>query len=356
VRSFTFDTTPPAVPGVATTQGRFRSAPLLTAQAPPDAARVLTQLCADPSCTDVRAFGVTAAGSGWQTPGLADGTYYWRALAEDGVGNDSNWSTTASFVIDTTPPAVPAVSDPVAGARVSRIELSGAFVSLDAGDTGKLAFQLCADTDCASVLSTWWSSTAASGALAHWTAGDLADGTYFWRLAAKDAAGNVSGWSDTRQVTLDTTPPAKPKALQATLTKQTLGLHWKLPASGDQVSGYALFVNGKRMRTLDVSLLGIDIPLRARDRRTFAIAAIDAAGNVGTPTRAVAVVPSLVHLTLKQAKAETDARHLVLRWANVTAGASTHVVTQSPAVSSLVAVGSWVTVVVARGLPRSNKG
>jgi hypothetical protein len=182
---------------------------------------------------------------------------------------------------------------------------------------------------------------------ARWSPPGLADGTYFWRLAAKDAAGNSSAWSDTRRLTLDTTPPAQPNALRATLSKQILALRWKLPTSGDQVSGYALFVNGKRTRTLQVGLLAVEIPLRAHDRRRFAIAAIDMAGNVGARSRAVAVMPQLVNLTLEQAKAETDARKLVLRWSKKTAPPTTRVISQFPATFSLIDVGSAVTVVVA---------
>jgi len=308
------------------------------------------QLCADAACADVRTIGVAGragAGIAWQAPNLPDGAYYWRALAEDGVGNDSGWSTTGSFVIDTVPPDVPSLGGPAADARVSQVDLSGTFASLDAGDTGKLAFQICTDAACAAPVTTWWSAGIAPGVPAHWSPAGLADGTYFWRLAAKDAAGNSSAWSDTRQLTLDTTPPAQPNALRATLSKQILALRWKLPTSGDQVSGYALFVNGKRTRTLQVGLLAIEIPLRAHDRRTFAIAAVDTAGNVGPRSRAVAVMPQLVNLTLEQAKAETDARKLVLRWSQKTAPSTTRVIAQNQAAFSVVDVGSAVTVVVA---------
>ncbi len=39
---------------------------------------------------------------------LAEGTWFWRARASDGVGNVSAWSGSRSFTIDTTPPTVPA--------------------------------------------------------------------------------------------------------------------------------------------------------------------------------------------------------------------------------------------------------
>jgi beta-lactam-binding protein with PASTA domain len=68
---------------------------------------------------------------------------------------------------------------------------------------------------------------------------------------------------------------------------------------------------------------------------------------VGARSRAVAVMPQLVNLTLQQAKAETDARKLVLRWSKKTAPSTTRVVAQNQAALSVVDVGSAVTVVVA---------
>src|SRR5205823_11081284 len=38
---------------------------------------------------------------------LAEGTYYWQALAADAAGNQSSWSATHSFTLDLTPPAAP---------------------------------------------------------------------------------------------------------------------------------------------------------------------------------------------------------------------------------------------------------
>ena len=356
--SFTLDTTPPAAPTVATAQSRFRSAPLLTADTASDTARAEVELCTDPACTLIQTVGfATRNGSGiaWQTPSLSEGVYYWRALAEDAVGNESAWSNTGSFVVDTSAPAMPVVASPTAASRVSRFELSAPVVSADGSAGGKVGFQLCLDVICTNIVTTWWSAGATAGSLVRWTPSGLPDGTYFWRASAADAAGNTSGWSSTQQLTLDTTPPARPRELQATLSNNVLALRWKTPAGGGQLGGYALFVNGKQLRTLDVGQLGVDIHLQARDRRTFALAAIDAAGNVGARTRAVAVMPQLVNLTLEQAKAETAARNLVLRWSKKTAGPAPHVVAQTPATLSLVKVGSAVTVVVKSAQARGTK-
>jgi large repetitive protein len=353
--SFTLDTTPPKAPTVATAQSRFRSPPVLNADTTSDTARAEVQLCDDAACTQVRTVGfATRNGSGiaWQAPGLSDGVYYWRALAEDAVGNQSGWSSTGSFVIDTSAPALPVVSSPTAASRVSQFVLTAPVVSADAGAAGKVGFQLCLDAICTDVVTTWWSPVTTAGALVRWAPSDLSDGTYFWRASAADAAGNTSGWSGTQPLTLDTTPPNMPRALQATVSKNVLALRWKTPTGEDALGGYALFVNGKQTSTLDAGRLSVDIRLRAGDRRTFAVAAIDEAGNVGARTRAVAVVPKLVNLTLEEARAEAKARNLVLRWTKKVAGTTPHIVAQSPATLSLVEVGSAVTVVVASPQPR----
>lgn len=299
--SFTFDTTPPPAPTVPSVRARVRSAPLLSVTASSDTARVEFELCSDPACAVVQT--AVYGDRAWQAPALADGVYYWRALAQDGVGNESGWSSIASFVVDTVAPDVPSVTGATSDARVSLLELSGAFASSDADDSGNVGFQICADAACTSVVTTAWTANAGVGALQHWTALGLADGTYFWRAAARDAAGNTSAWTDTHELTLDTTPPAKPTALQSTRSKHTLTVQWKLPTAAGGISRYALFVDGKRTRTIDAAKGGLHIVLHANDKRTFAIAAIDAAGNVGVARTIVGARP-LVHVALKQAKAK----------------------------------------------------
>ena len=297
--SFTFDTTPPPVPTVPATRIRVRSAPLLTVTDSSDTSRVEVELCIDAACTVVQTAGY--GDRAWQPPALADGVYYWRALAQDGAGNESGWSSVASFVVDTVAPDVPSVTAAGSDTLVSLLELSGAFADSDVDDSGKVGFQICTDAACTSVVTTAWTGNASVGALQHWTALGLADGTYFWRAAARDAAGNQPAWSDAHELTLDTTPPAKPTQLQALRSKQTLTVQWKLPSVKAGITAYALFVNGKRTRTIDATKGGLDIVLRANDKRTFAIAAIDAgAGDIGA--RTVVGARPVTHVALKQAK------------------------------------------------------
>ena len=295
--TFTLDRTPPPAPapaGAAVT--RVRTAPLLSAHLddpgdPTDTERLLVELCADAGCADVVATGYSStmpAGSvaEWQAPALPDGTYYWRALAEDSVGNLSTPSTVSRFVVDTVAPSVPAPTAPADGMLVRTARLAGTFQSSDAGDNGLLAFQVCTDAACATVAASGVSASVAAGTAASWTADDLPDGSYFWRARAEDEAGNGSVWSATQRFTLDRTPPAKPRAFSATVSGRTLTLRWRPPVGGDAIGGYALLVNGRLSQRFDAHTLMRRVQLKVGDRRSFAIAAVDQAGNVGAPTAA----------------------------------------------------------------------
>ena len=293
-RSFSIDGTPPPTPVLSTAPGeRVPAAPQLGATViepdnPGDSSRLLVELCTDPACTSIITTGYTGAGSvgtprGWQAPVLPDGVYYWRALAEDAAGNQSPWSPIGSFVVDTVAPAVPALGGPAVGAIVNAARLTGVPGTSATG----VAFQVCADAACADVLAAGYAVTPASGAAPSWTPTGLSDGTYFWRIAAHDEAGNASGWSETKSFVLDQTPPGTPRALQATVTGMTLTLRWQTPTVAHHLSGYALLVNGKLTRTLTLATHSVQIQLRKSETRLFAVAALDAAGNVSRPTKEV---------------------------------------------------------------------
>ena len=168
--------------------------------------------------------------------------------------------------------------------------LAGTFVSSDPGDTGALQFQLCADPDCANVVLSGWSASVAAGATASWMpdASVLEDGVYFWRVRSEDAAGNDSAWSVTSTFTLDRTPPGRPRDFKATVNGRLLTLSWRPPVDRSKVHAYALIVNGKRTRTLASTTLRLRIELKRHDHRSFAIAAVDSAGNMSDTTRTIA--------------------------------------------------------------------
>ena len=320
VLSFTVDSTPPDAPVLVTPSGfRARTGPALTARVedptdPGDQARLFVEICSDAACTNILTDGYSATvpvgtTAGWQAPALDAGTYYWRALAEDVVGNRGDWSATRTFVVDDVAPDVPAQSGLVDAAVVNRIRLSGVFGSSDPADRGWLQFQVCADADCTAVVLRGSSPSVADGGTASWT-GDgtlLDDGDYFWRVRSVDAAGNPSAWSATRTFTLDQTPPGRPMGFRARIDGTLLTLSWRPPADTANVDGYALVVNGRKKLVLTRKTLHLHIRLQHHDRRTFAVASVDAAGNMSETTRAIAAFDQ--RLIIKQARASAAKRH-----------------------------------------------
>jgi hypothetical protein len=306
VAGFVIDRRAPVVTPVVPAQTRVNTPPLLSARADDandstDRAQVFFDLCADEACTQILATGASGlvpAGSvaSWQPPGpLNDGTYYWRVLAADIIGNQSSWSSSQSFVVDTTPPSVPDLAAPDEAALVNKVLLTGS----DPGKAGRLQFEVCADAGCDTVVASGSSPSVAAGEPASWTGGGLPDGTYFWRANAVDEAGNSSEWSATQAFTLDTTPPAKPRALTATVSGTVLSLAWRPPAGGTAPVGYYLIINGRRSKLLPAKTRVVKITLQRHDLRTFAIAAVDKAGNVGAPT--VVVSKDVLRRSLKEA-------------------------------------------------------
>src|SRR5262249_37187490 len=104
---------------------------------------------------------------------------------------------------------------PADGATVTTLTptLSATFADPDTQDTGKVTFQLCSNSSCASVLDTFDStatSLAVGGAGSRAVpGGDIAaDGTYWWRAKNTDASGAASSYSAIRSFVVDTTAPA----------------------------------------------------------------------------------------------------------------------------------------------------
>ena len=174
------------------------------------AGTVVIQVCSDSACSSVQStqtFNSVAAGSSvtWN-PALADGTWYWRASSNDGT--TTVWTSTQSFILDTTVPNVPALVSPSSGTTTNSLGLSATFSDPAVADTGTVGFQLCSDALCTSTVASGSSSSVSNGSNGTWTISPApADGLYYWRARNVDMAGNVSSYSATRSVTFDRTAP-----------------------------------------------------------------------------------------------------------------------------------------------------
>jgi hypothetical protein len=135
-------------------------------------------------------------------------TYQWNVQLHDGDTGYGTASSTWTFTIDNTPPGVPTIIGPSGGDTIT-------------DSTPTLSWNAVADASTYDVqvsTSNTFSSTAyaasdLSGTSHTIPAGSaLANGTYYWRVQAVDAASNESGWSATASFVVNV--PAAP-VLQA---------------------------------------------------------------------------------------------------------------------------------------------
>ena len=88
--------------------------------------------CSDSACTSVLQTGTASsiangARGSWTPTALADGTYFFRAQAQDSAANQSDWSATSTFTVDKVAPSVPVPTSPAAAARVATSQLAATF-------------------------------------------------------------------------------------------------------------------------------------------------------------------------------------------------------------------------------------
>ncbi len=162
---------------------------------------------------------------------LAAGTYYYRVTAEDAAGNISTASGESSAVVtgDTTPPTPPA--NLVATGSLSSVALTW---SASSDNVGVLRYNVHRSTTDGFTPSA--ANRVGQPSSASFTDTGLAAGTYYYRVTAEDAAGNLSALSSqaTAAVTGDTSPPTAPASLTATPGSGTASLAW--PAATDNVA------------------------------------------------------------------------------------------------------------------------
>lgn len=150
----------------------------------------------------------TAGGSyktGKEGQTLPDGPYYWRAKVTDTVGNNSDWLTAnlgnVSFYIDATAPGAPGKPKADTSKDASKPTWSWS-ASTDSGSglakSDTYSVNWCASSSFVNCDSN--SSATASTSFTHTTA--LADGTWYFRVKAKDAIGLASAYSETGQVSI----------------------------------------------------------------------------------------------------------------------------------------------------------
>jgi hypothetical protein len=211
-RTFTIDTTPPAVTLTSGPSGSAsNSAPSFgggvgTASGDLGAVMVNIYSGGTASGTPVQTLPATVSGGSWSATAatLADGTYTVRAEQSDAAGNTGT-SATRTFTVDTTPPAVTLTNPANGGYANHSTPMVNGSAEVAAGDSDVTVKIFAGSTATGTPVQTL---TATVQADSSWTVNGatLAEGTYTALAQQSDAAGNT-GTSSAHTFTVDITPP-----------------------------------------------------------------------------------------------------------------------------------------------------
>jgi fibronectin type 3 domain-containing protein len=231
------------------------------------------------------------AGTSYTDTGLAVGTYYYRVAAEDAAGNVGPSSNEASAVAsDGFAPSAP--TGLTTGASGSSVALAW---TASTDNVGVARYNVYRGT-AAGFTPTAANRIAQPTGTAYTDTG-LAPGTYYYKLTAEDAAGNVSPSSNEANATIaDTTAPTAPGSLAATLAGSNVGLTWTASSDDVGVTRYDVY-RGTTAGFTPTTANRIAQPTGTAYTDTpptagtyyYKVTAEDAAGNLSPPSNEVVV-------------------------------------------------------------------
>jgi hypothetical protein len=132
--------------------------------------------------------------------GFPDAKWYYRVRAWDWAGNAGAWSQTWWFIVDTTPPAPPVPLTPENGKMLNTSTVRFSWTIPD-DLSGIESYTLVIDND------EDFSSSSSFLVTVNYKEVTLTDERYYWKVRAKDRAGNVGDYSVVFTFLLDTVPP-----------------------------------------------------------------------------------------------------------------------------------------------------
>lgn len=136
-------------------------------------------------------FSATVVPSTATTPALPDGTYFWRVRWRN-AGGFSPFSVVWSFVVDTTPPSVPILLSPPDGSTLGLPAVPLDWSDSTDATSGVQDYDVQVDTDPTYLVPIDFAATVVPSNV---TTSALLDALYYWRVRARDRAGNVSAFT-----------------------------------------------------------------------------------------------------------------------------------------------------------------
>ena len=129
---------------------------------------------------------------------LPDGTYWWRVRTVDNMGA-GDWSAARRFYIDTENPGVSTAVSPVDDSYVNDSSPLLDWTSA----SGAYEYNIVVDNSITFVSPFVDTFVFAS----EYQLPTLTENQFFWKVQARDKAGNIGSWSPTYDFTVDITPP-----------------------------------------------------------------------------------------------------------------------------------------------------
>ncbi|MFL5954129.1 MAG: fibronectin type III domain-containing protein [Gaiellaceae bacterium] len=204
-------------------------------------------------------------------------TYTYVVVALDAAGNRSAGATVTVTTGDLVAPTAPAsvTARPYDGPP--HVDLTWPSATDDVGVT---AYDVLRDgAVVATIAATSWTDTAVA-----------ATQTHSYGVRARDAAGNVSAATTVSVTVPDLLAPSRPGsfAVSAYSRPARVGLSWTPATDNVRVTGYEIYRNGTFLTTVTASTF-VDTAVRATTTYRYAVAAVDAAGNLGPATATLQV-------------------------------------------------------------------
>ncbi|MEW6592520.1 MAG: Ig-like domain-containing protein, partial [Candidatus Hadarchaeota archaeon] len=159
---------------------------------------------------------------------LSEGVWYWRATARDNAGNTGLPFTWRDFRVDTVAPAAPTLLSPANNGW------KNSYPNLDWTSVAENSLPVLYN-----LVIKYYPSLLLERDV--WTTSDnylvtLDEGTYQWRVKARDNAGNESSWSENRLLRVDNVPPSQVQLLypenSANLALGTIPFKWENATDG----------------------------------------------------------------------------------------------------------------------------